>query len=470
MSLFLLINIFYSEEENINSIIEDIELVTKSTNDEIVDRSTSIRLNKLHRELQRLQNLQKSLPDIRENAIQILKESLDEYSGSASAIKAYRHAIKIAKQAKLMGTYDSDEDFDGIWVLDTFRDVVIENRAAEKRKRIMDLQKDLVAKRDKCFVRTDCLGKDKDRNTYWSLSNITSANYDTLRCAVWIEKEDNVSGKNDDGINFKIKTIGSCDFEADFSPPENESNKKRNKQDFVSFSRKEYHHSGTVKALPKMRWGCFTNEQSLRRVIRRLDDRGLRESHLKESLKEITEKAANTQAGDSENRVIHSNGDHEHFKLVIESSNPEDVGFSLISSFTSAIGKRVRIKQFENESYEMGTVTGWFIDHGADNIPKEDMDEESLISEKVQETNTLEKREPFWRVTLDCDDQEIDLDCDSLRHGLLTACSWSNQVRKLFCLLGLINHVVHYIIDIYYIVARLYRRRCFHFQLLQRSW
>ena len=144
------------EEEEINVLIETIGALS-SSNEEIVDRATSIRINKLNRELEKVQRLQNTLPEIRRNAIGLLKETLDEYSGSTSAIKAYRHAIKVSKQAKLMGTYDADEDQHGVWVLDIFRDVVVENRAAEKRKLIADLQKDLYTKRDKCFVRTDLI-------------------------------------------------------------------------------------------------------------------------------------------------------------------------------------------------------------------------------------------------------------------------------------------------------------------------
>jgi hypothetical protein len=73
-----------------------------------------------------------------------------------------------------------DDETGGLWALDLLRDAALELKAAEGRRRVVEAQKDLVAKRNKCFIRTEPMGRDRFRNRFWQFDNAASVH-------VWAE-------------------------------------------------------------------------------------------------------------------------------------------------------------------------------------------------------------------------------------------------------------------------------------------
>jgi len=290
-----------------------------------------------------------------------------------SCVQALRTAIKNAKLAVLTG---HNSKTGGIWALDALRDASLELRAAEKRRKLTDAKKELVDRLDRCFVRTEPLGRDRFRNRYWHLSNdymgriwAEKASKDYLKDGPWLKPFD----EEDDLLPLSLK-----DQQSEAAA-------------FLSFSRMEYHIYQDETLAFHTRWGGHCTDKSLRSLIKCLDERGIRESTLKASLKEAIESRVSAtdrmegQAeqlnGISSSLIVNSNlkvdgaqqvGDEEAFhsaKLLFmrDSEMPEQ---DLLGDITSAIGRRIRLRFEEkcntnggaSESparYEMGTVTSW---------------------------------------------------------------------------------------------------------------
>ena len=68
------------------------------------------------------------------------------------------------------------------WALDLLRDAALELKAANKQKSVTEAQKDLIAKRNKCFVRTEQVGIDRANNSYWQFDHDKS-------CCIWWEAD-----------------------------------------------------------------------------------------------------------------------------------------------------------------------------------------------------------------------------------------------------------------------------------------
>jgi len=442
-------NFHNREGEKIDAILEEIDDLNGGTtgsnspgeNSELhIDRSVRMRISKLRRELNRLQNLQETLPAARANAICILNEALEEFGGSnggSAAIKAYRYAIRVGKQAKLTGNFDDglvEDEEDGAWALDLFRDVVMEHRASEKRKKIIDLQRDLVIKRDKCFVRTEPLGCDQFRDVYWYFKDASSGSSD--RVSVWVEQQDMETAR----------TIGADDCEEDFClEKEAKDTEQSNRTSFTTFSRKEYHHSGRIRALPYKTWGCYANDISLRKVIRKLDERGKREVSLKMRLKEIMDQSSSSPSTtnvDSSGITdkIQLEGDMDAVRVAKERySNPlalasfidngDSNNYDRLDSFMKC---RIRMKVYENGTYEMGTVTGWKMK----NVEKDDQEGGQAESNANGEPSYSHRQDhdnqnmPLWKVVIDGDGQEVFLSGDDVITGLIVARKWMNMSLK----------------------------------------
>ena len=221
----------------------------------------------------------------RREAIEVLKEAIED-----GTIKALRSAIRLAKNEMLCG---EDYDTDGMWSLDLLRDAALELKQAEKRKRVTEAQKDLVAKLNKCFVRTEEIGWDRVYNTFWKFGQDVDGR-------IWIEADVRHTGATNDisseepqlNVDSKYEIVGTNDEEGDFSPGRDEN--------FLHFSRQEYHSSGRISSLTRRYCGSVASSHELRTILKYLDGKSIREGALKSSLKQIVE-SSGFSASDSIN-------------------------------------------------------------------------------------------------------------------------------------------------------------------------
>ena len=349
-----------------------------------LDRSTARTIEKLRRDIVKVESSEDILPIQREAALENLKEAISD-----GTIKSLRSAIRIAKTARLFGP---DEATNGVWALDTVRDAHMELENAKQLKRVADARKELISKLNKCFIRTEPLGVDRFGNRFWHFEN-------TDHCQVWAEVE-HVLRESSPGI-FNMPgylqlvsdaghvKIGPDDIEGDFTREAGES-----KESFLSFSRREYHRSGISAALAKRSWGGHVNEGSVKTLMKGLDSRGIREAQLKHNLKEAIDEKSSAIEGSGEKDAAQqtqgeqtegleededanfveeymSSGDEAMFEEVKRrgrESQSELIQFHLIEKLTSGIGQKVRTRTIvesnrdgEVARYEVCTVCGWKI-------------------------------------------------------------------------------------------------------------
>jgi hypothetical protein len=245
-----------------------------------------------------------SLSQDQHEAIELLNEAIED-----GTLKALRSAIRAAKNEFLCG---EDEHTGGMWTLDSLRDAKLELKDAEKRKRVTEAQKDLVAKRNKCFVRTEELGSDRMHDTFWKLGQDTESR-------IWLESElsdELVRGSFENASMSTPMLIGACDEEDDFVVCKNDS--------FRHFSRQEYHSSGVAHSLTRRYYGSLSSSHSLRAILKYLDSRGVREGALKLTLKEIVESsgfsASDTQH-DIEIKNDENSGGHDEVMVRQEEND-----------------------------------------------------------------------------------------------------------------------------------------------------
>jgi hypothetical protein len=374
--------------------------------DPSIDRDTSRAIERLRRELTKTKAAGKTMPIPRETAIETLKDAMAD-----ETVKSLRNAIRIAKSAKLFGP---DEDTNGVWALDIVRDAHMELENAKHLKRVADAQKDLISKLNKCFTRTEPLGKDRFRNNFWRFE-------ESERGHVWVEvdyalKEGDPQLANQPGFLELVSdvasiSVGAKDMEIDLVP----TDETQTIEQFRTFGRQEYHSSGATACLSKRHWGCDVTEASLRSVMKNLDSRGVRENELKKNLKEALEdkstlqdnataqhKAAaegengeapqnesgeenataqhnavaageNGEASQNENgeehvdsgAVIQSGGDDNYFSEAKEAARylqSDVVRADILEKLSSsAIGEHVRVRVLIDHQarYATATITGW---------------------------------------------------------------------------------------------------------------
>jgi hypothetical protein len=126
--------------------------------DESLDRETVRSIERLQRDISRARNQTERLPELREKALDQLNDAIVD-----GTIKVLRTAFTAAKKAKLTGP---DDETGGVWAVDLMRDAALELEKAKQNKRVLDAQKDLVGKRNKCFIRNDPLGHDRFGNRF----------------------------------------------------------------------------------------------------------------------------------------------------------------------------------------------------------------------------------------------------------------------------------------------------------------
>jgi len=55
--------------------------------------------------------------------------------------------------------------------VDLMRDAALELENAKQNKKVVDAQRELVTKMNKCFIRTEPMGRDRFGNRFWSFDN-----------------------------------------------------------------------------------------------------------------------------------------------------------------------------------------------------------------------------------------------------------------------------------------------------------
>mmetsp|Transcript_17106 Transcript_17106/g.41625 ORF Transcript_17106/g.41625 Transcript_17106/m.41625 type:complete len:1521 (+) Transcript_17106:233-4795(+) len=389
--------ILEKEKEHVQSLEESLAALggEDALLDPELDRDTMRAIEKLRRELSKIQASADSLPIQREEAIEQLKEAIAD-----GTIKSLRAAIRIAKTARLFG---KDDDTNGVWSLDIVRDAHMELENAKQLKRVADAQKDLVSKRNRCFIRTEPLGSDRFRNRFWTFENSEQGHVFTE--VDHVLEEENKNLKNEPGLLEIVSSvdkvgIGSDDIEADFMGTEGD-----NVASFRRFSRKEYHQSGLCASLTKRCWGWQLTESSVRALTKGLDGRGVRENNLKKNLKEALEAKTASKEGADDNEPesqVQPSGDEDHFaraKQRMDQLDSQVIDASFLSTLSSAIGQMVRFRNVvestrdrEVARYEAGSINGW-------KLRKDEVTMEPDGDEFEPQTQVVEV--PVWQVITD---------------------------------------------------------------------
>lgn len=422
----------------------DIESMYENSN---FDRETSAKIDKLQREIENLKLSLIDLPEKRAAAVDTLTDAIEE-----GTVKELKYAIKTAKLAHLFGM---EESTGGVWALDILRDAALELRVAERRRRVTEAQKDLVAKRNKCFIRTYSLGQDRYRNCVWHFDNDSAERVWTeIDFDIFKSDSNNPEEKKDiedtnTCVNIDNALVGANDEEQDFCTQRSPSSIM---EDEFSFCRKEYHPSGMLAGLPRRHWGGHITERSLRSLMKNYDQRGIRESALKARIKEIleakgqrnvetselkkpsTDSSHENQPHDDpqrnqkpENPKCQSSGDEESFTLAKQFTESKGYDVSHIGSKSSAIGQRIRVRTiFDSVAstdiaiYEMGTVIGWSKN-----------DQENGINHTSADSTIHNDHSdyPIWRISLD-KGGELDLSGFDVVKGLTRAILWTSNHKE----------------------------------------
>jgi len=396
-------------------------------------RETSAKIDRVRQKITKFTDQMQTLPQDRSLAIEALQDAIED-----GTVRTLRTAIKGAKLASLSG---DDEENEGVWALDLVRDASLELKDAEGRKRVNEAQKDLVAKRNKCFTRTEPLGRDRYQSSFVHFDYDKSSR-------VWAERDfilgNEESAPSKEGVllkNTQSASIGAQDKCDDFVSLDDR--KQPYGKYFLSFARQEYHHTGELSTLARHHWSCYTTDRSLRVLVKNLDGKCAKENALKEALKETLETLALSAAGgdaihshvvSAENAVpdaaatigktdFRSSGDEEVFCQEKESLSKDDT--DLLKDVSSAIGRRIRLRRIPDPDrapdvaeYSMATITGWKME----NVPQSNGSE----GEASEEAPAPQADLPIWRLGLD-DGGELHVSAIEAVEGIVRAIQWSTE-------------------------------------------
>ena len=385
----------------------------EALDDPSLDRETIRAIEALKKDIDKAKTQAEKLPPVREKAIEQLRDAMQD-----GTIKVLRSAVTAAKKAKLTGP---DDETGGTWALDLLRDAALELENAKQNKKLIDAQKDLIAKRNKCFIRTDAIGCDRFGNRFWTFAHEEDGN-------IWAEAEYSLQqdgeqyepppGYADTVRQADAIVVGAQDREEDFV----DEDQLMDRGQCRTFSRMEYHSTGYSPYLVQNHWGCHTSEESLRKVIKSLDGKSGNEKALKTNLKESLEKVDKqenehelqnvpmdeenaVEKNETSESVVHMEGDEEAFSEAKKvHGNADDVAIENLEAMTSAIGENVRVrirvdgfKESGMARYETGTINGWTTRNEEREVPKEpqsDSDYEEMEQEPQIETVEV----AAWRV------------------------------------------------------------------------
>ena len=379
------------EMEDLKSMEEELATFGSKVEqlDSGLDRETSRSIERLKRNIDKAKEAALILPNEREVAILILRDAIAD-----GTIKVLKGALREAKAAKLSG---EDESTGGMWALDLMRDAALELENAKQHKRVTDARKELVAKRNKCFIRNTPLGLDRFRNRFWHFDQDDHSHF-------WVETALVVKGE---GPPAEVP-IGYLDLQQPVSSifigardEEGDLVGKNDPEQFRHFARQEYHSSALEPRLAKKSWGCHATEKSLRTLIKDLDSRGVRETELKSNLKEALEEnvGMNEKMDTSqEQKDLKTSGGEAIFKKLKEEERQaprENIAMETLDKIDSCVGASVRVripiegtKEKEKARYENGKIAGFksYLENVGEERDEDDMDEGSDAEEKVAET------------------------------------------------------------------------------------
>ena len=387
-------------------------------------REMSARADRIRKDIRSITENSQTLEEDRTMAIELLEDAIED-----GTIKTLRAAIKTAKLARLS---DDDMETGGIWALDKLRDAALELKTAESRKRVVEAQKDMIAKRNRCFIRTDPLGKDRYQTSFIHFDH-------DLSNRIWVER-DLVLVKKDSKKQEKMAalltdpesaSICAPDEQEDFLNPDDRS--QPHGDAFLSFSRKEYHPSAALSSLSMHHWSCYTTDRSLRVLVKNLTGKFPQEQSLKEALKETLETMAlaagekNPEGGDAssdkkEPTDFLSSGDESAFDMAKQNTMEEDI--NLLENTTSAIGLRVRLRRIPDPDrasdfaqYTMATVTGWKLHESP---------ESTSSCPDGQSSESTPSAVAIWKLGLD-DGGELHIYANELIDSSIRAIKWSKH-------------------------------------------
>ena len=267
----------------------------------------------------------KQLPAIREKAVQKLKDA-----AASESLKELKSAIKHAKDNHCVGKKVGGET-EVTYYLESLRDAIVAQNNAEKRMKKQEGLKNLLLEKEKCFVRTASLGRDRDHRTFWSLS------HDKPR--VWVEELASPASDYDDAITNAIK----CE-EGDVAGSEA----------FVRFTTLD-------RKAPRSRWVCYSSEAKLRELLKGLDKRRKREGVLKANLRKLLESRGQGGGGEAEGDINVKIDSSDAGKLRGEEGKAGgdfDAGAVAEVAGSSSVGRRVRWSDSEGNFFN-ATVVGW---------------------------------------------------------------------------------------------------------------
>jgi len=416
------------DEDYMNSLQDELESLGEADT-----RETSAKIDRLRQKITKHTNQMQTLPQDRSSAIEALQDAIED-----GTVRTLRTAIKDAKLSRLSG---DDEENGGIWALDLMRDASLELKNAEGRKRVTEAQKDLVAKLNKCFIRTEPLGKDRYQSSFVHFDYDKSSR-------VWAERDfilhSQEPSPNTDAVLLKSaqsSSIGAADKWDDFLNP-NKRDQPYGKS-FLSFARQEYHHTGELATLAKHHWSCYTTDRSLRVLVKNLDGKCAIENALKEVLKKTLETLAlaagvgdanpsnGMSSGDAGSEasasagkeVFLSSGDEEVFSHEKDRLSKGDA--DVLEEISSAIGRRIRLRRVPDPvrapdvaEYNMATITGWKIEK-APHINGAEI-------EASEEVPGPQANLPVWRLGLD-DGGELHVSASEAVEGIIRAIKWSTE-------------------------------------------